>query len=221
MKPLLSTLLIVLAMLTSSCGCLRREQARIGFTQAQKQFFPPYKKSSTYSFIDLSGQIVDFKVTKEKWWSQDDLLDDAMCTDYASFEHELIELKSDSSAIIRLWIELRRYETDENGNFDGILRWDGSCRIQLCTDIIFPHWKSYLSSVGINIDKEGFLLTNPYTTFHESMEIDGQVYQDVVETREMVCTDDNKKVPTQIFYNKDYGLIQLNVDNKNYLTLKR
>ncbi len=66
MKAFHSTLFVILAVLASSCGCRHREQARVGFTQEQKQLFPPYKKNVAYSFIDRNGQTVDFKATIEK-----------------------------------------------------------------------------------------------------------------------------------------------------------
>lgn len=219
MKTLHLTLSLIFVMFITSCECLHRERVRVGFTQVQKQFFPPYKKDTIYSFIDDHGQTIDFHATKEKWWTQEVLEEGVMCSDYVSFEDEHIGLKSDSDEI-HLWLRVNRSETNENGNFDGILRWDGSCKIQISTYIIFPHWKSYLSS-EINIDKEGVILPNTYTFLHESMEIDGHIYQNVIETRETVKdTTDTSQIPTQIFYNKDYGLIQIIVDGRNYLMLK-
>ncbi len=206
-------LLIALISLFSSCTCLHREKARIQFTEAQKQLIPPYEQDSVVSFIDQNGNLIDFTVAEiEKWWHEMDIDYGAMCSDYAVFETERITLKSPSNDCeLKVSIGLNTSDFDQNGK--NVLTWDGSCCIEIVYSSPDECW-----NVWMNADKSGVFSTNDHTFFYEDIELNNHVYHDVIETTH-TCTKDTQEISIGLLYNKDYGIIQMKMFNKNILTL--
>lgn len=213
MKTIHCIILTIFALLLSSC-CAPKEKARLQFTKAQKQLFPPYLQDSIYSFIDQQGNAIDLLVTqRNKWWNQEEAWDASYCpADYIRYESEIIELNSTSSDF-SIQFQMSFYVSWAN---DPWLTWDGDyCLFNIKTNIVYPTWKEAVNA-GFEISNKGAYLVDS-TSFHENTEINNHVYQDVVEMTGTV----RRKIPVQIFYNKDYGIIQIKVDNEIYLTLKR
>ena len=206
-------ILTILAVLLSSC-CHPKEKAKLQFTKAQKQLFPPYQQDSIYSFVDQQGNTVDLQVTqRNKWWNQEDAWDDGYCpADYIRYESEIIELNSTSNDF-SIQFQMSFYVSWET---DPWLTWHKDyCLLDIKTNIVYHSWKESVDA-GFKISNKGAYLVDS-TSFYENIELNNHVYQNVVE---MVQTIRNN-IPVQLFYNKEYGIIQIKVDNESYLTLKR
>ncbi|MDR2840210.1 MAG: hypothetical protein LBV75_02935 [Paludibacter sp.] len=71
--------------------------------------------------------------------------------------------------------------------------------------------KFEVAAFSFNVDVEGNFLTG---TFHDSIEINNKVYYDVIEA------ENTYPNPTQLFYNKTYGILQFKKDVSGiFLTL--
>ena len=108
---------------------------------------------------------------------------------YTSYEKKTIILKSEAN---NLEIKLQ-------------INWSSTDRL-LFTIFINNSWEFALTS-----DKKGKFLYNGYNYFYESLEINGKVYYDVVEHQYHVFK--------QLFYNKTYGILQINMGGENFLTI--
>lgn len=206
-------ILIVSAVLFSSC-CSPKEVARLRFTKAQEKLFPPYRQDGIYSFSDQQGNTVDLLVTKRnKWWTQEDAWDDSFCpADYIRYESETIELSADSSNL-SIQFQMSFYVSWAN---DPSLTWDDDyCLLNIGMNIAYSTWNEYMS-VGFKISDKGAYIVES-SSFHETIEINSYIYKDVVEMTQTI----KNNVPVVLFYNKDYGIIQITVNNENYLSLKR
>lgn len=204
-------LLIVLSVLATSCDiCRSRVVARVKFTEEQKQWVP-YKKGAVIKFTDNNGQPIDFKVTENKKdWFEQDMEFESRCADYVLFEKRHTVLESSANDFkITFWMNLN---TKFSVNWDRL--WDGSCSIYVNMNLI-PQWKNYLD-FELYATKEGVISSGK---FHESLEINNHVYQDVIEISKTIEGTYNRQVPVQLFYAKDYGILQIKVDNENVLML--
>ena len=107
-----------------------------------------------------------------------------------------------------------------------------SLRVTLSVNT-YPDYRANIINVGIGIgnevtsphyeihyDNEGKFLE--YGTFtHDSKEINGKVYYDVVECNTSNDVNGKPTIPTQLFYNKTCGILQINRDGENFLTLNQ
>lgn len=211
MKRIHWIILLAWAVLLSSCNiCRSRVVARVKFTEEQKQWVP-YKKGAVIKFTDNNGQPIDFKVTENKKdWFEQDMEFESRCTDYVLFEKRHTVLESSANDFkITFWMNLN---TKFSVNWDRL--WDGSCSIYVNMNLI-PQWKNYLD-FELYATKEGVISLGE---FHESLEINNHVYQDVIEISKTIEDTYNRQVPVQLFYAKDYGILQIKVDNENVLML--
>ncbi|MCM1170395.1 MAG: hypothetical protein NC324_10720 [Bacteroides sp.] len=192
-------LLITLTSLFTSC-CLHREKARVQLTNEQEQWLPPYQQDSVVSFIDRSGNPVDFVVvSRERFWNHWDIIDGAMCSDYALFETEKIILQSsDNDCELIVWMSPNAKDVNN------VLTWDGSCELKI------DYYGNEYWNVWLNFDKDGTVSA----TFHESFAFNNHVYHDVIEQR--YYTEDDQKIG-ELLYNKDYGIIRLKKHNHLFL----
>lgn len=216
MKAIHSVILVTLVVLISSC-CHEKKEGSVKLTEVQKQWIP-YKKGDTVNFSGQGGKTVNCKVTEDKQtWSHVDIFTESMCTDYFLFENRSIVLASVSDDLkITLRMSLNHDCEDENGNYDGFSRWDGSCSIRIGMNMVYRYGKDYLYCSLLHLDKDGFVSSDK---IHESLEINNQIYHNVIETNQTIGND--QKSPVQLFYNKDYGILQIKVDNQNFLMLNR
>lgn len=149
---------------------------------------------------------------RNKWWNQEDAWDDGYCpADYIRYESENIELNSTSNDF-SIQFQLTFDVSWEN---DPWLTWhEDYCLLRIGTTID-SRWGKKQVSTGFSISKKGEYLVES-DAFHESMEINNHVYQDVVEMTQMT----KGSIPVHLFYNKDYGILQITVNDENYLTVK-
>lgn len=212
MKAIHWIVMIALTILLSSCDtyCQRREEGRVKFSEAQQKLIP-YQKGSVVSFTDKDGHLINFKVTDRKnWWIERDLSPEIFCSDYFRFEKEVIVLNSISDdSKITFWMDLN---FDFSNDFD--LIWDGSCSIYIMMNLI-PQSQSYLD-FKLYAAKDGVISSDK---LHENIEINNHVYHDVIEISKTIEDIHNQKIPVQLFYAKDYGIIQIKVDNENVVML--
>ncbi len=159
----------------------------------------PYKKEQTYSFIDELGQTINIPVTESMWdWirSREDNSEN-----YYTYRSQIVRLNTESNNLII------------NFRFDA----DGCMTGGDYNEIVIAI--TYLDKTCVFIlpsNTEG-ILTDTYTSFHESIEINGKVYSDVFEQNFVT----NAEVSTQLFYNTTYGILQVNRDGKNFLSINQ
>ena len=80
--------------------------------------------------------------------------------------------------------------------------------------MLFPDAEGNWSINAVHIDeKDTVRYFSSY--FYKSLEINGKVYFDVVELKDGFTNYWFK----QLFYNKTYGILQINRDDKNSLTI--
>ena len=224
MKTIRYLIPVFFTLLVSSC-CLPSKTFRVAFTKAQEQWFPPYKQDSIVSFIDREGKIIDFKVAeRSKYWQELETSESTMCTDYARIGKEDIRLESLSNAYddISIPIYINTYEWDPKGNY--LLYWDGSCSIDINIGTVRAVRNM---TIQLEIDKDGVVsprhFPKPLETndliYHETIEINNHVYHEVIEIDKTVENPFGRHIHVQIFYNKDYGILQIMIDDNNYLSL--
>lgn len=214
--PRLILLMTSLTVLAGSCNiCGDREEGRVTLTDTQKQLIP-YKKGNVVSFTDRTGAIINLTATeRERYWYEMELYPGGMCSDYFRFEGERIVLASNSDDFkIKLRISLNSSDFDDEGNY-GVLRWDGSCEISTLLNLVFPKWNAWVD-ICLYADESGVFAGD---ILHESMEINNHVYNDVVEQVQEIKGSDGKQHAVRFFYNKTYGILQINVGSENFLTL--
>jgi len=192
-------ILIILILPVVLASCNEKIVAYNDLTEAQLQLIP-YEMGQVISFIDGAGQTVDLTVTR----------------------NELKWFRLSSGGLIEDYIEYRwKFVTLKGGYF--------KIELDLVADDDFPKKKvkskyRYVNcSLTVNIgsgrsfyltaDPEGtfFNSYNSSMAFHDSMEINGKVYYNVVE---------QNKESKQLFYNKTYGILQFRNSGINELTLK-
>ncbi len=182
MKTKILISLMLLTFAASSCAECRNIKS-YKLTEAEKQMIP-YELGQTVNFINSMGQPFVLTVGRNTiyTWQNDECW---------SFEIQSVHLMSElGDAEIRLTI---------SGEYNQIS--------------IYIFGFGY----GLGYDEDGTFKTyTPFPDaeqfFHESIEINGKVFYDVVE-------QNNSSNGTQLFYNKTYGILQVNKDGENFLTI--
>ncbi len=207
MKKIQWIILIALVPLFSSC-CSHREKARVQLTNEQKQWMPPYQQDSVVRFMDWRGKPIDFTVSSiTKWWQEMDIDYGAMCSDYALFETERIILKSTSDDC-ELIVEISPWMSDFDENGRNVLTWNETCDIEIIYSCPGEYGKFW-----VHVDKDGSVLTSEVTFLHKSLNFNNHVYYDVVERRYILSDNGQETTIGGLLYNKDYGIIRLEVNN--------
>jgi len=174
-------IILILPAVLASCG---KEITRYDLTEAQKQIIP-YEKGQVISFIDSGGQTIDLTVRENKTeW--------AFINDYLMYRSKLVSLKSESS-ILSISLEINSED-----------RCFGKDHCSFKIGI-------YGEYFDLIVDTKGNFFINSSMAFHDSLQINGKVYSDVVEKNEG---------SKQLFYNKTYGILQVKGNGANILTLK-
>ena len=187
-------IVLILPAILASCD---DKISRCNLTEAQKQLIP-YEKEQVISFIDSAGLTVDLTVTESQvWWTSKERFGGAFYDSYITNEAKSVILESESNNLeVRLTICNSGYS--ECSNYS-------SLSISIDTNSINSSW------FRLNFDTEGNFSTDSYSSIHDSLEINGKVYYNVVEIN---------KGSEQLFYNKTYGILQVRKDGENFLTLK-
>ena len=200
-------ILLALFAVSAFTNCKGEEYCRSELTEPQRQLIP-YEKGAVYSFINSEGQVVDLTVTESKLdWLQ--LSIGSYKGDYASSEVKTVVLQSETADFE---IKLQIFSSDCAHNID---------------------YSNLLISINnsrdfdLNADAEGnFLDGSKYTTpisFYDNLEINKKNYHDVVERKYNRTIYDGAggrhQVLMLLFYNKTYGILQINRDGENFLTL--
>lgn len=209
MKTIILIFLTLLVILVSSCNSCGKELGRYDVTEAHKQLIP-YKDGQSISCIGSAGQSIDITVTKSdfSWFRHD--IDEDYCGDYIMFKVAGVHLKSEPNDIqIGLAIGASDYFY---GNYDGLLN------VTIKPDNVYTRWQHFF----LYSDAEGNFIPDTSTSFHKSIEINGKVYYDVVEQNRVLADEGISKpyrILLQLFYNKTYGILQINRDGENFLTI--
>lgn len=208
-KQLLLSLILTIFIFTN---CEGKELCRSNLTDAQKLLIP-YELGQTLSYIDNNGQIIDFIVTKNELALNKDDQDGRLDGDYYSYQRKTIELKSDANNL-KILVQLFAnscYPKEHSG------------QLRINTNI---KWKNYLSSrlaFYSKHDENAVFYTDKEIIFHENIVIKNMLFHDVLEQTGTFSLLDGVggefNFSKQLFYNKTYGILQINIDNENYLTL--
>ena len=203
----------LLAIFTSS-SCKGEELYRNELTDAVKQVIP-YKSGQTVSFINNEGQPLDLFVTKDELGWNKYREGGGAKVDYISYQRKTIELETKSKDF-KIYVQLfanSHYSNETNTN--------GELRIET-----YVQWKHYLQSkIGFyaDYDAEGKMLSKSNKIIHESIEINKKIFHDVIELSGTYDGFDGGggqfASSTQLFYNKTYGILQINIGKENFLTL--
>ena len=221
MKTIRYLIPVFFALLVSSC-CRSREEGRSRFTEEQNRLIP-YQKGTIVSFIDHNGEVVSFKTSERKtWWGGSMDLFSEGCSDYIRFETGKAVLSSTyDDSKIELWMNLNADRGADGFFYDGELRWDGSCSIHIGMNLIYSDCTTYLD-FNLQADKDGaFFTDDPSVSFFEYHEINNYGYYDVIEKNQTATNPYGGQIPVRLFYNKDYGILQIDVAEKNFLMLNR
>ena len=196
LQVIFATIIILLAF--TNCG--GKELCRSELTEPQRQLIP-YEKGAVYSFINSEGQVVDLTVTESKLdWLQ--LSIGSYKGDYASSEVKTVVLQSET-ADFEIKLQIFSSDCARNGKYSYLL-------ILINKSSNF----SLFANVEGNWDGgkwDGARYAVPIS-FYDKWEINKKLYYDVVQQ----ITNSGKE---QLFYNKTYGILQINSDGKNFLTL--
>lgn len=213
MRKIHWVILLTVAALLSSCDiCREREEGRFKFSDAQNRLIP-YKKGNLVNFIDENGKSMDFKVAENKRsWNHCYTLNEEICSDYLLFEEKTIVLASMPDNLkINVWMYLINY----NDIFGNPI-WDNTCSVNISMTLDHEGEKYVYFKFGA--DQDGTVSAD---NIHESLEINHHIYHDVFEMNQTMEDAYHQQIPVQLFYNKDYGILLLKVDDKNFLMLNR
>jgi len=208
----LITLTLLVVSVSSCDACEEKELGRCDLTEPQKQLIP-YEKGQVYSFIDSRGLSIDLTVIRsEQTWLREDIDGGNMCTDYIMFRNKGVILKSEPNNI----------EISLGISAGGCFSENAVGRLGIDIGI----YNNRRCGYNLYSDAEGnFLTDNSFyvTEIHKSVEINGNVYFDVVEQKYTLADEGISKpyrIFLQLFYNKTYGILQINRDGENFLTIK-
>jgi len=182
--------LILLTFSASSCGECRDIKPH-KLTEVDKLMIP-YKLGQTINFINSMGQPIVLTVIKDTTilWEEED-----NCSLYEALSVNLQSELGDLFIGLSIGGEYRCYGTF-NSPYNCITIWIEP----FIYDILYHH-------------TEGEFVTDTANKqfFYNSFEINGKIYYDVVEH--------NNSDGMQLFYNKTYGILHVNRDGKNFLTI--
>lgn len=199
-------LIVIAELMVLASSCCNVKEGNLEFSKEQKQW-APYKKNATCGFMNDKGVVVNLTVTEKKTdWRQADVVDGVMCGDYILVEQEWITLSNPDNLKFELCAEMNYWYNTTGREVE----WDNKC----CLWVYF--WRSSdqnYKTFRYLLDKSGnFVTDNESTFFHESMEIGGKTYNNVVENRS------DKDV---LFYNKAQGVLKLEENGKDVLIINR
>jgi len=184
MKTKILILLAVFAVLVTSCN--KPVYKYYELTEVDKQMIP-YELEQTVSFIDSEGLPFILTVTQDTTYY---LIDRQMDNLYYAISERVVRLQSES---LRITLAV---EANYSNNKYNTIRVFISIGIESVTSLRYD----------ISYDKNGEFSG----TIHNSIEINGKVYYDVVE---------KNGNGIQLFYNKTYGILQINRDGENFITI--
>ena len=187
--------LAVFAVLVTSCD--RPVYRYYELTKVDKQMIP-YELGQIVSFIDSEGLPFILTVTQDTTYY---LIDRQMDNLYYAISERVIRLQSE-----RLGITLAVLSNFSNNEYNTI-----RVSISIGIESVTSH------RYDINYDKNGYFLGS----IHNSIDINGKVYYDVVECNTATSINGQPSIPTQLFYNKTYGILQINRDGENFLTINQ
>jgi len=196
MKTKIFTLALFAVLITS---CNRPVYEYYLFTDVDKQMIP-YELGQTVSFIDSEEQPFILTVTRNTTSSVSERMMDNF---YIVFSERIVNLQSENLRI-KLYV-VGKNPKDKYNVIDVF--------IGIGVEVNEPYCRIYY-------DKEGNFLEQGDNSIHDSIDIDGKVYYDVVECNTNTSLDWQPTIPTQFFYNKTYGILQINRDGENFCTLK-
>ena len=194
MKTKILISLALFAILIISCNKIRYWYYEL--TEVDKQIIP-YELGQTVSFIDSEGYPFILTVQQDTTYLIADRLSGSNI--YKMIGRRVVKLQSES-LIISLAVE--GYSPDDRYNTIDVF----ISIVELGTSLYY----------GIRYDKKGEFLGSG---IHNSMDINGKVYYDVVECNTSKDVNGQPTIPTQLFYNKTYGILQINRDGENFLTI--
>jgi len=200
MKPNILIILTLLAGLVSSCV---GKDKRCVFSEEQKKVIQ-YEKGKVISFIDETGLPVDAVVIKSEIFLSKER-EGGFFGKNIILNHKKATLTIEAFDLdIELGFNCNECPYSESYG----------CSLMI-SEQKYRSW-----SFGFELDAKGNFLINNSTAFHNSLEINGKVYYDVVEGNRLLQTLDKPDINWQLFYNKEYGILQIKIDGKDYLTIK-
>ena len=177
-------------------------------TEAQKQLIP-YEKGQVISFIDGVGETIDVTVIRSEllWLKYEE--DDT----YIMYRRKSATLKSEPDNFeIDLFIEAEYAYLSEN-------YFDWFC-IDMKPDTLDRWCYFFYSDKEKNLpsDHPSYIIET-----HKNLEINGKVYYDVMEQKYTGTFCDERgrlyEMSFHLFYNKTYGILQVDRDGRNFLTI--
>jgi len=192
-------IILILSVVLSSCD--DGKVIRCDLTEAQKQIIPSYEKGKI-SFIDGAGQTVYLTIENHLYWH-------SISKNHDEYYYKLkaVTLKSRPDDLV---IGLNLI-ADGGLSEDKYKVSSGYVNSSFLVNINTYAHSTRIASFGLTVDTEGNFLINSSMAFHDSLEINGKVYFDVVEKNEGSM---------QLFYSKTYGILQFRKEGANFLTLK-
>jgi hypothetical protein len=198
-----SILIVITLLIVTTFPCCTREVGRYDLTEAQKNIIP-YKKGQVISFIDSTCHSVELIVTSDELGRHSSDAggeEGGAFADYVSLMSKSVELKNKTHNL-----DVYLYLTTVEG---------GECMLRIDT----PHDTFFY----LRFDREGNLKINYSDSFYESLKVKDKVYYHVIEQNGYVIYDrryyDRDSSFIQLLYNKEYGILQVSIDDKNLLTL--
>lgn len=191
-------MLLTFFILFTTTNCKGDVFCRSELSEAQSQLIP-YEKGQVYQFINNEGESIELTVTESKTEPYE--MSVGSGNDYALMQVKTAVLKSSSND---LEIEIKIFSND--------------CARQL-------NYTRLIVSINngrdfaLRTDSDGNFLDDPFISFYENMEINNDIYYNVVEQSYNEGIDGGLKSIIQLFYNKTYGILQINRGGNNFLTL--
>ncbi|MCL2073822.1 MAG: hypothetical protein FWH18_07875 [Marinilabiliaceae bacterium] len=202
MKLNILIILLFFGFLISSC-CRGKEVERWEIPEDGKQLIQ-YELGQTINFIDSLGNPFILTVTNNTTsWKKWDL-EESHC-EYVSVKEKLVTLIPDSDYLSIIYLGIHHIG------------------ISGCQNCLIMHLSQYAFVLSYNIDGL-FLSDDLYQYFYDSLKINNKFYYDVVEREERHNHRYNENgefisLPDQLFYNKEYGILQMKIEGRDFFTI--
>ncbi len=180
-----------MALLAVLVSSCKHETLRYELTEAARQSIP-YELGQVVTFIDSAHQAIDVTVTADEvYWT---IPEDSELGRYSvTLESRIVRLQSEYDNLdIRMQIFAMNIINGDIYSKLSIKINSNYFWAPLCFDNVEEQFVSY---GGIQY-------------FHDSLEINNKMYYDVIED------------PSQLYYNRTHGILQIRKDEKSVLTIK-
>ncbi len=195
------TYLVLLSAFPTCCNDIPVETGKVPLSESEIGLIP-YSLGQTITFQHSNGFGFDFLVTKDEYeWNPDNYCDECCGGEYTSYQRRTVSLNSEYPGFnISLSINSFQYTDTEEKSID----------------VRINRYSTYLK-----YDNTSKLICGNVVC-HDEISINNTIYHNVMESTLENVYGTNSSIdlyPQKIFYNTDFGIIQVKMSNNETYSL--